>query len=467
MKRVIVVFLALLLLSGLLFACTGSEKNGKKVDLNKMVEELLVPDTEHDYGGKSYRIMAWYDSTPQPGSIEDEAWKKIAEKYNIGKMEWVSVPDMTTYMNRLATDAAAGTAADMCGILHQRFSSVAASGLLSEITYDISKSPYYAETLSKSFEYNGKRYGTVTANIMHTSMAYNRDLILSIGNEDPMDLFMKDEWTWDKFKDMCIKVKNLGDDYNAFTSSWSLEWTSGLFGFLATNNSDMISIVDGKAVQTMDSANTMEALQFLYDLVHVDKVTSQDLAQQWVNNDAFYSGKVAFYIGGETVEVLKRDTTSDFIIATLPYPRGPKQKAEDYFSPLVGVNGWVYPINTTDPNGAVKVYEDICTLISALKNMDPDGNYDNEAYNETMKRGSGSLSDGALMRQCMTEDDFDALLKLAEKGKPLISTSYGVFPNSIIQEIMEAVISGAEPPSTAVAARKDELQDLIDRALKK
>ena len=453
---------------GLLSGCQGKKnKGGTNIDVNKMIEDLLKPDPNHDFGGKTFRIMAWYDSTPQPGSVMEETWNKIAKKYNIGKIEWVAVPDMTTYMNRLTTDAAAGTAADMCGILHQRFSSIAAAGLLSEITYDVSKSLYYCDSLAKSFEYNGKRYGTVTGYVFSTSMAYNRDLVLSTGCEDPQALFLKNEWTWDKFRDMCIKVKNLGEDYNAFTSSWSLEWSSGPFGFLATNNSDMVSTVDGKVVQTMDSANTIESLQFLYDLIHVDKVTSQDLVQQWVNNDAFYSGKTAFYIGGETVEVLKRDSNVDFTIATLPYPRGPKQSAEDYFAPLVGVNGWVYPAGTTDPNGAVKVYEDICVLSTALDNLDPDGNFDKEIFNEIMKRGNSSLSDNSLMRQCMTEDDFNALLKLAEKGNPLVSTSYGVLPNSVIQEIMEAVMSGAEPPSTAVAARKDELQDLLDRAMKK
>ena len=456
-KLVTVIILALILAAGAMTGCAGG---GKQSNADNFFEK----DADHDYGGKEFKIMAWWDSTPAKGSETEAELKKIAEKYNISEIKWISVPDMDAYISRLTTDIASGQLADVCWILEGNFVPLVSKDMFTPLeNYDFGKSFIYLDGLSQGFKYKEKQYGLVS-NTWPEGLVYNRTLVQKAGFEDPQKLYIDDKWTWEKFREICkgVAVPDAnGDGKFGITLGTDCTNVGGMLDFAFTNDSDIVKTENGKVMQAFDSTNTMEALQFIYNLIHVDKVAAPDLIDISPNWGMFNAGHVAFLANsGWGVDYVKAFEV-DFQVALVPFPKGPK--AKDNKTTTYGASAIVFPKGSKDPLGASKVFEDFLIGEVIPKIKAPDGTIDTNLWNDYFKREKLAFSDNSLMRMCTDEADIPNLVKIFENTKSNIAAGYGY--NTIINEMMAAIGAGTEQPASAVASRKQQLQDQIDRTL--
>jgi len=461
-KTVRAVGLVLLLLLALgMTACKGGA-NDIKTPTN--AGNFFEKDPEHDFGGKEFVILSWWDSTPAKGSPQEAFLAKIAQKYNISKITWVSVP-ADTYMNRITTDMASGNIADVCWLKGEDFISMASKNMLQEINADFKESKVYIENFSNSFTYNGKQYGLVS-DTYPEGLIYNKDLLSDFGFEDPMKLFLEGKWTWDAFREMCIGVmaNNATDTENAkygLGANTNCSTIGGLLNFIYSNGSSLFGEKNGKVTHSFEDANSMEALQFVHNLINVDKASTEELINENLSWGMFHGGVVAFVTSsGYGVEYTKNFNV-DFDFGLVPYPKGPK--ASDNTTYISGINGVVFPVGTKDPIGASKVFEDFLIVEILPKLLDSDGDIDVKLWDEYFKRGKIYFSDDRLMRMCTDDNQISDLIKVIEVQKGSAATGYGM--NPIINEMMLKIGQGKETPASAVASRKQQLQGAIDTIL--
>jgi hypothetical protein len=97
---------------------------------------------------------------------------------------------------------------------------------------------------------------------------YNKDMLENEGLEDPRELAANGEWTWDKFKEMCLVVT--GDtDYDGVDDRWGYTgWYP--YDWLGTNHTSILKF-DGSAQFSLniDDPAVFETMQFLQSMYGV------------------------------------------------------------------------------------------------------------------------------------------------------------------------------------------------------
>lgn len=166
---------------------------------------------------------------------------------------------------------------------------------------------------------------------------YNRDLLKKCGVTDDITQLVRDkQWTWDKFREICQKCTkdNDGDgqpDVYGFQSAVA----NAFFGYalIASNNARVVSMdADGYATETLNDKNTIDALQFYYDLLH----TYNCMVPTWdatttAYADTFTQGKYVFlHCESWLLDQNIKKVAGDMDYGMVPLPMGPN--ATDYAS---------------------------------------------------------------------------------------------------------------------------------------
>ena len=112
-------------------------------------------------------------------------------------------------------------------------------------------------------------------------IGYNKDMIQEHNLEDPQKLWDEDRWTWDVFRDYCTKIT----DRERNIYGWSGYWTNFLQGLLFSNNAAFAA----GPVQTLDSPETVEVLQFISDIYNVDRSARPWDSSSWYANNNLYA----------------------------------------------------------------------------------------------------------------------------------------------------------------------------------
>lgn len=236
-------------------------------------------------------VMANYGEIP-------DAWPKLAAEFtkqhpNITvEFQGVQAQTWGDYFDKLVTQIAGGTPPDIVRVAIEGLQLFAYRGLALPITDYINQDKAELEDYFKdvnqnmveSMAYGGKQYMlpfTWNGPVIH----YNTKLFEEAGIERPSD-----DWTKDEFLEIAKKLTK-GDVYgfgiaNAFWGS-AIPWI-----FLA--GGDLLN--DDWTASTANAPNTVEAVQFMQDLIWTHKVapnpTGADLLQM------FGAGQLAMYAGG-------------------------------------------------------------------------------------------------------------------------------------------------------------------------
>ncbi len=259
---------------------------------------------------------AW--GTPDEVSFWQEQVKLFEDKNPEVKVELVMAP-WGEYHTKLLTMIAGGTAPDVMLVDGYYFPKFATRGVLLDLEQFIRDDNYSldrfwpASLLDCIWE--GLVYG-LPWGFGPNVMVYNKELFEKHGVEDAYTQYTKGGWTWDDFltaaQKMTIKEEDRITQFG--TSSWmSHPWISP---WLWSNGGGILS--EDKSKIIVDTPETIEAVQFQYDLMfkhHVAPQPGEGLTGM------FETGKMAIASGWPTnVGIYSRST--DFAFDLVPYPEG-------------------------------------------------------------------------------------------------------------------------------------------------
>lgn len=218
MRKIISIVLAIFM-SLMLFGC-GSKKR-QHIQLTLSTEDsqailaaagITLPDAETAAGANS--IVKWYSwldlfQNYSAEEIVQTGYYTFQKKYG-GSIEWIEC----TYENRttdLANYILAGNAPDMtnCGTANfATFPFNTTKGMYQPIDQwiDYENDPLWQGVKDAGEYYKlGNNHFAIVYDLTFKDIApYNRRVIDEWGFDDPYELYMNDEWTWDAFYNMCI-----------------------------------------------------------------------------------------------------------------------------------------------------------------------------------------------------------------------------------------------------------------------
>ena len=221
------------------------------------------------------------------------------------------------YWDKLQTAAVAGNAPDVFWMNVPNFPKYSSNNLLMNLQPYLDKdnidTSVYPQALINKYSADGDIY-VIPEQFDTIALAYNKKLF------DEANLPYPDEtWTWDDLRENAMKLTK--DQQYGFIATH--ESQSGYYNFMVMNGGDIISN-DWKQ-SGFDKSGSIEAIEFLVDLMYKDKSAPQGDQIMELNNpaDLFTSGKAAMItIGAWYVPVVYEALGKDVDVA--PLPKSPK-----------------------------------------------------------------------------------------------------------------------------------------------
>ena len=325
-------FLSLLMVFVLMLGCmSGCGKNstsGGSADKdgpNEDAEIFTIAKTAY------YEEDDPWNGDGEYGEAIREAFAEIESEYNIKiEIDYYSPSDFRNIAQTAITNGDTEFADIMVYNLFA-FGPLYSQGLL----YDMSgidgldtNSDFWEDSIMDVSSFNNGVYGIGSSGLNCYSggnqIQYNRDMIKSLGLEDPAELVRRGEWTWDKLREYSLKaVKDVNND-GKFTEDDRFGCTSQSYdGFCPVWLTAGVPTIKkdnaGSLVYNMLSNEAVNALQKFNSVFTVaDGMFYAGGMDGLKQQDQFLSGKALFLIGGWTKE---GEDTGEFEIATIPYPK--------------------------------------------------------------------------------------------------------------------------------------------------
>lgn len=369
MKRLIALVLALVLI----FALVGCGKKKREiVHLTLSTEDseailkaagIQLPDVEVAKGANStVKWLAWYDEfhNYSEDEIVNTGFFTFTEKYG-GEVEWIEC-DYFERMNDLANLILAGNPPDFTP-----------SGTNSTATYPMCcikgqyqpVDPYidYDDPLWSGMKETADYFvlGENHYNIIYdlgvaNVVPYNKRVIDDWGFDDPAELFANDEWTWDKFYEMCMDFSD-GDE-----NRYALDGYAYAGALVESTGQQMLQIDEnGTFYSNIDSPEIERAENLIYDLAKNDCKYHEGNSMWALRNNATFGsgvkeGLCLFYVIGisfftDTVAEVSQlwgDITAGELMF-VPMPRDPQGDGVYYMCSTISAYGIVN--NCENPEG--------------------------------------------------------------------------------------------------------------------
>lgn len=236
-------------------------------------------------------------------------------------IELIHIPSQGDYRQRLGTDFAAGTAADVVLLNYRRVVPFAAKDAIvplgpyiaaSEV---VSGTAFYPETLS-AFTWNSNIW-CLPQNLSSLVVYYNKDLFKAAGVPEPTA-----DWTWDDFlaaaKALTQDTDGDGtiDQYGLGTEVTFLR----LAPFVWQNGGEIVDDPYLPSFLTLNSPAAKEAFQWFVDLQTVHHVVPDAVAEEAESSESrFLNGRNAMHLQSRRIVPTTRESaTFDWDVAPLP-----------------------------------------------------------------------------------------------------------------------------------------------------
>ncbi len=400
-----------------------------------------------DLKGEPIVISTFGSNVPTEDTEEGEQKLKKAEelgkKYNT-EIKWDVLPWAEPGNELVKSHLAGEPSADMYLLEYFQFFSMVREGYLlpTDDLFDFNDSKW--SPLLKNHivgAYDGKQYGIDSEPGAATGIYYNRAILEREGLTDPQELVKQDKWTWDAFLDIAKKTtKDLDGDGKV--DQWGLVGHAPIFArqLIYTNDGAIIKEQDGKIVSGLEDENTMEALQFVYDLWNSHKVAMPNANatfDDYNESQTVFNGGKAAMVSGEIWEGKERKDMEDEY-GFVWYPKGPK--AKDYANNVVNFAMWYMPANAKHPKETAKIFEELQPWdeIQDSVRADVEGNF-------------------------RAEQDVDMALKMRDT----VNVLYIPKENDIILPAIWDITNSGTAPETAVEKISESFQQAIDDELNK
>lgn len=466
MKKLIAVSLAAVMVCSLA-ACGGNPggedkttptptpKNEADMTPAEKMDAYYAEYPAFDMKGRVIRIAMFYDAyfdsndtkpEDNPGLLDMEMGqrmldnvRRIEKKYNC-KIEYVN-PGSDALKTSLNTSVVAGTPDYDVYLTQMDWAlPLAVNGYFTDLsTFDAAYLDKNNEqNIIKPFPVAGTNcfFEKSAKNVTANYMVYNADMLEQLKLEDPIELYAKGEWTWEKFEELCIKATQ-DTDNNGQTDIYGYggDLTMTLREFLASNGAVLVK-EDG--TEGLSDAKSLETFQFLGKLYGEDKA-ARPIVDDWYDGIAGWINNKSVF-GATQMWILQTTEDINFNYRIVPWPQGPSGSAKvagqgfnDYFA---------IPRGVKEPEKVYQIMEEFFGWFCD----------DIEFRDQDMI----SLAEGCFLEL----EDVDTAFEIGDWGnKDIWSIIDGDF---LVASVFSGVVSGEFTPAQAVESVKQLFQDEID-----
>lgn len=293
---------------------------------------------------------------------ETAVWEDLANDVNIAypnitvKLETTSFAD---YWDKLQTQLASGTEADVVAMQSLRMPVFAARDALQPLQPFIEQDPDvnaedFFEPISNGLSYQDQLYA-FAYDLGPIILFYNKDMFEAKGVEPPS---ATEPMTWDEFKEKAAALTDAANgEYGYviqpnFTSVIPWLWSGG-GGYMNEEETE----------STLDSPESVEALNFIIGMITQDETAAPitDLANTQFARETFNSGKIGMTQDGPWQFVnTRKDAAFNFDVA--PLPAGPAGSVT-----WVAGSGFGISNTTEHPDAAWQALKVITSTESLMK----------------------------------------------------------------------------------------------------
>jgi multiple sugar transport system substrate-binding protein len=402
-------------------------------------------------GGDEPVTLRWsmWSGSPEETKIWQDLADEVKKKYpNITvKLETTT---FNTYWDKLQTQIASKTQADIVGMQAQRMPGFAARQALAPMKEHIDKDsslnfPDYFKVIEDALSYKGEVLA-LAYDLGPPLLYYNKDLFAKAKVDTPSPT---EPMSWDEFKEMAEKLTDTGSREYGYIQSYAFD---PVIPWLWSNGGDYMN--EDASKSTLNSPESMEALQFLSDLFNKDKVAAPitDLADANFALTRFWSGKVGMHMDGPWQVVNMRANIKDFEWDIAPVPAG---KADS--SVWAAGSGFGISSATDNADAAYKAIS-VITGEAALKSLTRQGRgYPARQSAVPIFEGEAPPENATVVQKVLNSE--------IGKTQPFRSTAtWQETNNMLVQDLLPAVYLGKPTVQQAVQEVTPKFDALLKRA---
>jgi multiple sugar transport system substrate-binding protein len=327
-----------------------------------LLKALAQGDTEKWTSGTvPHDIKAPFNWTGWEGQGEIEKWQLAFDKFfkaNYPNVQVTGNPgvEWASYWTTLPAQLAGGTPIDMAWMHDSRVKTFASKGWLKPLDeYLTAFAPngwpgkFWASQV-KAFQYNGKQYA-FPYDWAPGGLYVNKDMFKAAGLELPTE-----NWTFDDIRAAAIKLtKDTNGDGKPDQWGVSLpasNWSGGDYWVVKCFGGEFFN--EDATESRLNNPKTIEALQFLADLMWKDKVmpTAENMTGLGFSTElAFSSGLIGmFYALNDTAKRFVDTIGDKFKWTVAPSPKGPAGRFQ-----FLGGSAFSIPSTSTQPEIAYEL----------------------------------------------------------------------------------------------------------------
>lgn len=255
-----------------------------------VVEQVEVEDAPLENG--TLKFLSFWDINPTEGKPVPVALQLFRTKYG-GKVEYIPTTRDTRY-DDLATMVLGGNSPDMfsaCDL--DLFPGKVAAGMIDPLDdyldFDSDQWPDGARQLNEVHSVGGKHYIGCVSTSTGMIMIYNKRTIEENGLDDPAELAYNNEWTWDKFKEMCYAYSDKESEKYAVGGWWYEP------GMILSTGVPVIGMENGTIVNNLMDPD-LERVQNLFLEMKNAEIMYPYAEYNWTVHPEWISeGKTLFY----------------------------------------------------------------------------------------------------------------------------------------------------------------------------
>ncbi|GIP03267.1 ABC transporter substrate-binding protein [Paenibacillus lautus] len=343
-------------------------------------EVYRTPDMDFDLGGKTIKIVSWWDMTiPEdtPDNIERKKnLEDLMQKHNF-KVEYVAI-DYGEYQEKVTASLIAGEPIGDIVRLGKTYTvpTLVKQDLLWPIDeYTQNPIAFNQKVTKEYYTYKGRGYGFTEnqANLVQ-GFFYNRTLMNQLGLKPLQEYVNEDNWNWETFIQVA-KEANKDTNNDGKLDTWGLANSSLMDHALYSNNTGLTK----EDKQNLDDPATLDALQFI-SRIATEKIARPTEGGDWTEPGQFFrQGNTLMYAGALYEMSGLQTDMPDYDIGFVPFPKGPN--ATEYHSAEALFQALTIPKAVENPEQLLYIWEKINDIDSVYDYPDQ-GSYETIFSNE-------------------------------------------------------------------------------------
>lgn len=366
-----------------------SKEPGETGNNGEEEEVYSTPEMDFDLGGKTIKIVSWWDMTipeDNPDNIERKKnLEELMQKHNF-KVEYVAI-DYGEYQEKVTASLIAGEPIGDIVRLGKTYTvpTLVKQDLLWPID-EYTKNPvaFNQKVTNEYYTYEGRGYGFTEnqANLVQ-GIFYNRTLMNQLGLKPLQEYVNEDNWNWDTFIQVA-KEANKDTNNDGKLDTWGLANSSLMDHALYSNNTGLTK----EDKQNLDDPATLESLHFI-SRIATEKIARPTEGGDWTEPGQFFrQGNTLMYAGAlHELSGLKTDLP-DYDIGFVPFPKGPN--ATEYHSAEALFQALTIPKAVENPEQLLYIWEKINDIDSVY-------DYPDQASYETLFSSEDDLNNAKMV----------------------------------------------------------------------